>query len=368
MTQPTPHEPLPEHGAHTLEVVEGVVVGVDAREVFVELGPRRQGVIARDAFEETPVRGERHQFILHGREESLWVLSLAGTASLASWEEAEPGQLLAARVLRLYEDGFQLKVGRLHAWMPRSQSGVPKGHPKDELVGRTVQVEVLEVDPRHQRVIVSRKAALRSLKAGGLPSPGERVRGRVVRVEDYGAFVQLGCGRQGLLHVSNMAHDLVEDPREVVSPGESIEAIVLHVREGGRRIALGLKQLVESPFSRLARTAFEGQLVEGVVERFIAQGALVRVEPGVTGLLPEGQGPTSSALRTVLKVGEQRSLRILQLDPDAERLTLSLLHADGRTIAREEAQLPRSLEDLAEELGAEPRGTNLGKLLRRALD
>ena len=167
------------------------------------------------------------------------------------------------------------------------------------------------------------------------------MRGRVVRVEDYGAFVQLGCGRQGLLHVSNMAHDLVEDPREVVSPGESIEAIVLHVR-GGRRIALGLKQPVESLFSRLARTAF-GQLVEGVVERFIAQGALVRVEPGVTGLLPEGQGPTSSALRTVLKIGEQRSLRILQLDPEAERLTLSLLHADGRTIAREEAHsaLPR---------------------------
>ena len=358
----------PDHGSHTHEVVEGVVVGVDARDVFVELGPRRQGVIARSAFGEAPVRGDRHQFILHGREESLWVLSLAGTASLASWEEAEAGQLLSARVLRLHEEGFQLKVGPLHAWMPRSQSGLPKGHPPEELIGRTVQVEVLEVDPRHQRIIVSRKSALRSLKTGGLPSPGERVRGRVVRVEDYGAFVQLGCGRQGLLHVSNMSHDQVEDPLDLVQPGESIEAVVLHVREGGRRTALGLKQLVESPFSRLARTAFEGQLVEGVVERFIAQGALVRVEPGVTGLLPEGQGPTSAALRTLLKPGERRSLRILQLDPERERLTLSLLHADGRVIAREEAQLPRSLEDLAEELGAEPRGTNLGRLLRRALD
>lgn len=356
-----------DHGRHTLEVVVGTVVGVDRHDVFVEFGPRKQGVIRADVFEEAPRVGDRHQFILNGREESLWVLSLAGSDSLESWEEAEPGQLLSARVLRVHEEGLQLKAGRLHAWMPRSQSGVPKGHPPTELVGRTVQVEVLEVDPRHQRVIVSRKAAMKRVRDGGLPSPGDRVTGRVVRIEDYGVFLQLGCGRQGMIHVSNLSHEDNVDPFELTHVGESLEAIVLNVREGGRRIALGLKQLVESPFARLARSSFEGQILAGVVTGFVGAGALVRVEAGVTGLLPEGQGITQEPLRKQVREGQSLSFRVLRLDVEGERLTLSLLHANGRPVDPEESGITRDLGDLAKELGASPTGTNLGQLLRKAL-
>ena len=357
-----------DHGQHTLEVLPGLVVGVNGDDVFVDLGPRRQGVIQASAFHEPVTMGSRHDFILHGREEDLWVLSLAGSESLSSWEEAEPGSLVSARVLRVHEDGLQLKIGRLHAWMPKGQAGIPMGQSHEELVGRTVRVEVLEVDPHHQRVIVSRKAALGRERSGGnLPSPGDRVQGRIVRLEEYGAFVQLGSGRQGLLHISNVSHEPLEDLEEHLRLGESIQCVVLHVREGGRRISLGVKQLGENPFVQLAQTAFEGQIVEGTVTQVLAHGALVRVEPGVVGILPESQSASNQPLRNILRRDQHLSLRILHLDPDQERLTLSLQHANGSPIAPDEASLRPDLEKLAEELGAQPASTSLGRLLKNAL-
>ena len=362
------HEQEKDHGQHTLEVLPGVVVGVNGHDVFVDLGPRRQGVIQADAFDGPATIGSRYDFVLHGREESLWVLSLAGSRSMSSWVDAEPGNLVSARVLRMHEDGLQLKIGRLHAWMPKGQAGVPKGHNPSELIGRTVRVEVLEVDPRHQRVIVSRKAALRRERTGfSLPSPGDRVQGRVVRLEEYGAFIQLGTGRQGLLHISNVSHEPVEDIEDVLRLGESIQAVVLHVREGGRRIALGLKQLRENPFTRLAKTAFEGQIIEGMVTRILPHGALVRVEPGVIGLLPKSQTASQKPLRTLLRRDQRLCVRILRLDTEQEQLTLSLQHVNGAAIAPDEASLRQDLSKLAKELGATHASTNLGRLLRNAL-
>lgn len=362
------HEQAKDHGQHTLEVLPGIIVGIHGHDVFVDLGPRRQGVICKSSFATTPAVGSRHEFVLHGREESLWALSLAGSGSMTSWEEAEPGSIVSARVLRLHEDGLQLKIGRLHAWMPKGQAGVPKGHDPAELVGRTVRVEVLEVDPRHQRVIVSRKAALRREQAGaGLPSPGDRVHGRIVRLEEYGAFVQLGSGRQGLLHISNISHESIDHITDVLHLGDSIQAVVLHVRAGGRRISLGQKQLVENPFLRLVRTAFEGQIVEGIVTQILSHGALVRVEPGVLGLLPASQTPGQQPLRSLISQGQKLCLRILRLDPESERLTLSLQHTGGSAIRADEVALHQGLGDLAQELGATPAGTNLGRLLKNAM-
>jgi len=224
------------------------------------------------------------------------------------------------------------------------------------------------VDPRHQRVIVSRKAALRREKAGAsLPAAGDRVQGRIVRLEEYGAFVQLGSGRQGLLHISNVSHEPIDDIQDVLRLGDSIQTVVLNVREGGRRIALGQKQLVENPFLRLARTAYEGQIVEGVVTQVLGHGALIRVEPGVLGLLPASQTPDQQPLRTLLRGGQRLCIRILRLDPDNQRLTLSLQHANGQAIGTDEVRMHQELGDLAQELGATPKGTNLGRLLKNAL-
>lgn len=367
--------PIPDerpHGAHTLRVWEGVVVGVHGDDVFVQLGPRMQGVISARAFADRPSEGEQYRFTLRGKEESLWALALEEERSLATWEDAEPGAVVAARVMRKIDGGLQLKVGPLHAFMPRSQTGLPRGKKVDPLVGKTFTVEVIEVDPERQRVIVSRKPVLererKSSHDGHHVQPGQIVHGRVTRIEDYGAFVTFGRGHEGLLHVSNLSHERVEHPGELLEVGQDLDAKVLHVRRGGKRIGLGLKQLSESPWRALEREVYEGQVVEGTVTRVVEFGAFVALRPGVEVLLPNAETGSDLPARRLLGRGRRVSVRLVSLDPDAERGTLSLLHADGSPIEVEEA---RTVTEFAEfQRGREDApaaGTQLGPLLRRAL-
>ena len=143
-------------GPHTLRVWRGTIVGSFGNDIFVELGPRMQGVIARRHFRRPPIPGDSHEFTLHGQEEGLWVLSLKEEETLSTWEAMEEGSLVQARVVRLAPGGFELKVGPLHAFLPKSHSGLARDERPEPLVGKNITVEVIEVDPERQRVIDSR--------------------------------------------------------------------------------------------------------------------------------------------------------------------------------------------------------------------
>lgn len=380
---PTRRRQEPERGAHTLELVDGTVVGVHGTDVFVELGPRKQGVISLAAFEGRPRVGEVHQFTLQGREDELWMLNLHSERALSEWEELEVGSLTTARVLTKTHDGYQLKIGPVYAYMPYSASGVRKPRERGTLLGRSIVVEVLEVDADKQRAIVSRKAVLKLQKAGAAPGavvPGQTVQGRVTRIEPYGVFIRLGRGREGLCHITNLSADRVEHPGEVVRIGEVVDARVLYVRAGGKRIGLGFKQLLESPWVRLEREHWEGQIVSVEITRVGRFGAVARLFAGAEGVLPMSECGDRSPPAGISR-GDRLSARILEMDPEDERLAFSLLHATGQPIAADEAEcladfgtirtLP-ALKDLLPENGldgAPPSGasTNLGDVLRRAL-
>ncbi|MFM7283002.1 MAG: S1 RNA-binding domain-containing protein, partial [Planctomycetia bacterium] len=242
------------HGSHTLKVWRGSVVGVFGNDVFVELGPRMQGVITLRHFAQAPKIGDSFDFTLHGQEEGLWALSLKEEETLATWESMEEGSLMHARVVRLAPGGFEVKLGPLHGFMPKSQSGLAREEKADVLVGRSFTVEVIEVDPERQRVIVSRKLvaqrereSLHQREIAGL-RVGARIQGRVIRLAPFGAFVAFGQGMQGLVHISDLSHERLNDPAEAVRIGEALDLVVLSVRMGGRRIGLGRKQLIESPW------------------------------------------------------------------------------------------------------------------------
>lgn len=371
-----------ERGAHTLEVVEGIITGVYGHDVFVELGPRKEGVIARDAFLEPPAIGQRHSFTLRGREDSLWILNLIEERTLEQWVELEEGSLTTARVTRSTHDGYQLKIGPLHAFMPFSKSGVRRGKDRPKLLGRSVVVEVLHVDADKQRAVVSRKSVLKMQREGRDPHsvvPGQTVQGRVTRIESYGVFLRFGRGREGLCHVSNMSVDRLDHPSDMVSVGDVLDARVLHVRAGGKRIALGLKQLHESPWARAEREHWEGQIVPIELVRVGDFGAVARLMPGIDGIVPISECGGLQP-RIGLAVGDRRSARILELDPDDQRIAFSLQHLDGRLVDLDEAETMASFESLLAERGRGrsvgtrddadedgTAGTNLGALLRRAL-
>jgi ribosomal protein S1 len=138
----------------------------------------------------------------------------------------EVGSLVHARATRADRDGLELKIGPLHAFMPKSHTGLPRDQRADVLVGKTMTCEVIEVDRERQRVVLSRKLVAQRerdnerQRAVGSLAPGQVVHGRVTRVEPYGAFVAFGQGLEGLVHVSNLAYARVAHPRELVRVGQ----------------------------------------------------------------------------------------------------------------------------------------------------
>lgn len=396
-TRPTAEDRL-ERGAHTLDVFQGTIVGIYGEDVFVELGPRREGVIPTYAFVNPPSVGEEYSFTLGGREDSLWALNLIDERTLEQWEELQEGSLITARVLHKTSDGYQLKIGPLHAFMPFSKSGIRKTRERGALLGRSVVVEVISVDDDKQRAIVSRKSVLKMQRAGGNPNafvPGQTIQGRVSRVESYGIFIKVGRGREGLCHISNMSLDRIDHPSEIAKVGDVIESRVLYVRAGGKRIGLGLKQLLESPWGRVEREHWEGQIVPVELIRTGSFGAVAKLFPGVEGIVPVSE---CGGLRPgqELRVGDRRSARIMELDPDNERVAFSLVHPSGRPIDLDEAETMALFETLrdgdvlggvmgdsegagndgsrptsdaeAPNPGREGASTNVGDLLRRALE
>lgn len=364
-----------EHGPHTLKVWRGTVVGVFGRDVFVELGPRMQGVIGIDRFDPPPGEGEQFDFTLRGQEDGLWALARSDDRPLVSWDRMEPGSLVQARVTGENPGGLELKIGPLHAFMPRSQCGLPRGASPRGLVGKTLPCEVIEVDRERQRVLVSRRTLIEREKVDERRREvhqlvvGQVVRGRVSRLEPYGAFVSFGAGLEGLVHISNLSLDPVGHPAEVLRVGQSVEVKVLSVRAEGRRIGLGLRQMHESPWKRADQSYPPGAIIEGLVTRTTDFGAFVHVERGLEALLPASEcalGP-ERRLREHLTPGERITVRVLDLDVERERMTLSLLHAGGRRIARDEAA---GIAALRERRAAGAEGsvaTPLGPLLERAL-
>ena len=351
-------------------------------DVFVELGPRKEGVISKRAFTAPPKIGERHNFTLRGREESLWVLNLVEQQTLDQWEELEEDSLHSARVLKSTHDGYQVKLGPLYAYMPYSESGVRKSRNRSALIGRSIMVMVLAVDADKQRAVVSRKAVLRMQREGRDPHsivPGQTVRGRVSRIEPYGAFIRFGRGREGLCHVSNISVERVTHPSDCLRVGEVVQARVLHVRAGGRRIGLGLKQMSEDPWMRVERECWEGQIVAVDVVRVGTFGAVCRLIPGVEGILPASELIGEPPPRGGPGVADRISVRILELEPSARRIAFSERHASGARVLAEEAEAARQFEAwgtaqaIPKSKDANPApvpgaGTRLGDLLRRALD
>jgi len=363
------------HGPHTLRIWRGTIVGSFGHDVFVELGPRMQGVIARRHFRRPPLTGDSYEFTLHGQEEGLWALSLKEDEALETWEEMEEGSLVQARVVRLAPGGFELKVGPLHAFMPKSHSGLQRDEKPEPLVGKNLTVEVIEVDAERQRVVVSRKLVLQrerdslhQREIAGL-RVGQRVNGRVSRVESYGVFVGFGHGLEGLVHASDLDHARVEDPLELVQPGQAIECVVLSVKNGGKRIALGRKQLLESPWTSIEQRCYVDQIVEGRVLSLVDYGAFVEVEPGVEGLLHQSECGLAAGLplRSLLAPGQTIAVRIAALDPAAQRLSLSLQHKSGGRITAEEVENARHFAELLHRSPEENLKQPLGNLLERAL-
>lgn len=352
------------------------VAGVSGDDVILELGPRVQGIVPAAEFDELPEVGTAIDVAFRGREDGLWTFSIKAARSLAAWEEVEVGSLVKGTVVGLNKGGLELKVSGVRAFLPASQVALHHVDDLSELANQTLVCEVLEVDREKRQLVVSRRAVLEDelsrdrQESVATITEGAVVRGKVTRLEKFGAFVQIAPGIEGLLHVSNISHKRVENPDEVLKVGEELEVQILEIKEGGRRIGLGKKQLDADPWDEALEKLHPDAVVTGKVQRLVDFGAFVELLPGVDGLLHVSQlgvGRVNN-VREVLSPNEELAVRVLSIDPATRRISLSRLDPRGALLGSEEAAEAAEIDAVLEQGGDRPLGTNLGALFKRALE
>jgi small subunit ribosomal protein S1 len=321
------------------QTIEGTLVAIGPKVAFVDVGGKGEAEIDVEELKDDNgtfdvAVGDR----IHARIISTGgglVLSRKGVRSAATARELEDafraGLAVEGKVVREVKGGYEVRIARERAFCPLSQIDIARTADPAVHVGQVYAFRITEYRNDGKDIVVSRRKHLEDQQRAIADElrksivPGAVLTGRVVSVRDFGAFVDLGGGIQGLLHVSEMGWSRVTSPHEVVASGDQITVKVLRVDEATQKISLGLKQLQDDPWTTVATTYEVGQVVSGRVSRVAQFGVFVELAPGVEGLIPlseSGLAQDADARRT-FAAGAQIDVVILEADAAARRIQLS---------------------------------------------
>ena len=247
-------------------------------------------------------------------------------------ELLQEGALLSGTVKNITDYGAFVDLGGMDGLLHVTDMSWGRlGHPSDIVsVGQQLQVKVLKFDPERQRVSLGLKQLTEDpwLSVRESFPVASRVRGKVLKVTDYGAFVELVPGVEGLIHISEMSWSKrLRHPSKIVSPGDIAEVVVLEVNTTDRRISLGLKQTEPNPWTSLGERLPVGAVIQGRIRNLTDFGAFVEVEEGIDGLIHVSDLSWSKRVKhpsEVLKKGETVQAVVLSIDPETRRLSLGV--------------------------------------------
>jgi small subunit ribosomal protein S1 len=355
------------------QTIEGTIVAIGPEVAFVNVGGKGEATIGIDELKnddgllEVAV-GDRIQAVVVSTEGGLTLSrKLArGAASARQLEDAfRAGLPVEGKVDRAVKGGYEVRIGHARAFCPFSQIDTVRHTDPAEHVGRVYAFRIIEYKDSGKNLVVSRRALLaeeQQARAAELRRSivvGAVMTGRVVSVRDFGAFVDVGAGVQGLLHVSEMGWSRVSDSSQVVTPGQEVVVKVLRVDEATQQIALGLKQLTADPWSTVGAAYEVGQVCQGRVTRIAEFGAFVELEAGIEALahvssFPPGQ---SGGWMKSVAPGTTGAFEILSIDPEKKRIGVALVPegspraADVREYTeREDAAQAEGFGSLADKL------------------
>ncbi len=331
------------------QTIEGTIVAIGPKVAFVNVGGKGEAEIdvaeLKDAEGDIEVSvGDRIQAMVVSTSGGI-VLSRKGVRNAATQRELEDafraGLAVEGKVVQAVKGGYEVRIARERAFCPLSQIDIVRTEDTAVHVGQVYAFRVIEYKDGGKDVVLSRRQHLEEQQRASAADvrrsivPGAVLAGRVASVLDFGAFVDLGGGIQGLLHVSEMGWSRVTNPREIVASGDQITVKVLRVDEGTQKISLGLKQLLDDPWSTLATNYEVGQVRTGRVTRVAEFGAFVELEPGIEGLAHASTfaptGRTGGWAKSVA-AGMSGAFEIMTIDVAQKRIGLALVD-EGSTRA-----------------------------------
>jgi small subunit ribosomal protein S1 len=338
---------IPEVG----DIRKGIIVATSQQGVIVDLGLKRDGLVQTadlnklgpEEREALKINDEISVYILSTEEPDSLIVSIYLARLNQDWIKAEElmqsGEMIEAEIIGYNKGGAIVPYGRLRGFIPASHltdltpgmSDRKRQQRLAKLRGQKLPAKVIEVDRRRRRLVFSQREAqkeweekrkeelLENLKEGDV------LTGHVSGLRDFGIFVDVG-GADGLVHISELAWHRVTHPREVIKVGDEIDVYVLKLDRKEQRISLSRKQLLPNPWDTVEERYHVNQLVEGTITRIVDYGAFAEIEPGIEGLLHLSQlsRNTVESAQEVVQVEETHLLRIVSIDPDRQRIGLSL--------------------------------------------
>ncbi len=361
---------LPEVGA----VVEGVVISTANNEVHIDLGGIATGVVrGPELVDESGIYtnlrpGDTISATVLDIENELGELELSfrEAGHKKAWEELDrlfrDQEIVQAQILDANKGGLLARVGNVTGFLPVSQltvehyprvEGANKAKILERLktyIGETFTVRIIDVDEFEGKLIVSEKAAREHEQSARLSeyTVGDTVEGVVTGVVNFGAFVEFGAGLEGLVHISELAWQRIDNPKDIINVGGKVKAQIISI-DGGR-ISLSIRRLQTDPWKEVTKKYTVGDEVEGTVLKLNPFGAFVELDHDIHGLahISELSWKKIQSPEEVLKVGEKFKFKIVSIEPDHHRLGLSV-----KQLTERPAGMKKDEEENGEEKSAE---------------
>lgn len=329
------------------DLVEGPVIAIEKSSVYIDLAPfgtgiiyGREFIIARDVIKKINVGDViAAKIVDNTHKEGYLELSLKEARQALIWSEAETAikekKTLDLLVKEANKGGLMIEWQGIIGFLPASQlkaEHYPKVADGDKdkileelkkLVGTRLQVAIITADPKEGKLIFSEKGQENKEKEKVVSKYeiGDEVEGTVTGVVDFGVFIKLEEGLEGLVHISEIDWGLVDDPRNFVKVGQKIKAKIIEIKDG--KISLSLKQMKPNPWSEAAKKYKKDMSVTGVIIKFNKHGALASIEEGVAGLVHVSEFGSEDKLRKALELGKTYPFKITLFDAKDQKMALS---------------------------------------------
>ncbi|QDU28263.1 30S ribosomal protein S1 [Anatilimnocola aggregata] len=327
--------PAPSAGRVENETqVRAAVIEVHGDNIFVSLGGKNQGVVSVRNFETPPAVGDILEVTVTGfnAEDDLHEVNVAGGKVVGGdWTNLIEGSIVEAKVTAANTGGLECTVGGARAFIPASQVSLFRTENLADYVDQKLVCVVTEANERRGNLVLSRRGILEREKEEskkkllGELEAGQLREGIVRKIQDFGAFVDLG-GVDGLIHISQMSWERIKHPSEILKEGQKIRVRVDKIDLESGKIGLSLKNPEEHPWTGIEQRFPVGTIIRGPVTRLASFGCFVKIAPGVEGMvhISELAHNRVYAVQNVVKEGQEVEAKILAVDADAQRIALSM--------------------------------------------
>ena len=322
------------------QIISAKVIGISDSDVMVDIGFKSEGLISRSEFDskDLPEIGSNIDIFLEKFEDTDGNITLSKYKAdfIRRWDElkilCDTGEPVQGKIIKRVKGGMVVDLGVIQAFLPGSQVDVQPIKNFDEFLNKELDFQIVKVDEMRKNLVVSRKAILQEslnekreeimsqIKVDG------KISGIVKNITDFGAFVDLG-GIDGLIHITDFSWGRINHPSEVVSIGDKVEVKVIEYNEETSRISLGMKQLIDNPWKKIAEKYNIDDAITGKIVSIMNYGIFVEIEKGIEGLIHISEiswKKNVENLDSIYSVGDTIDSKILSIDIEDQKISLGI--------------------------------------------